>query len=107
MRTVVLEQLSPDERKALLRRSAVPDQDVRTKAADMCRDVAARGADAVEGYARAFGGGFRRITDKEIDDAGGLSFEESSMTRSCMAAIGRSPVSCSRTTKVATAPGSR
>jgi histidinol dehydrogenase len=69
MRTVVLEQLSPDERQALLRRSAVPDQDVRSKAADICRDVAARGADAVEDYARAFGGGFRRITEAEIKNS--------------------------------------
>ncbi len=69
MKTVVLEQLSPQERQSLLRRSAVPDQDVRSKAADICRDVMARGAEAVEDYARAFGGGFGRVTSAGIKEA--------------------------------------
>ena len=69
MRTVVLEKLSPAERESLLRRTAVPDQDVRSKAADICRDVMSRGAEAVEDYARAFGGGFHRATPAEIDAA--------------------------------------
>jgi histidinol dehydrogenase len=69
MRTVLLEQLSPQERQSLLRRSAVPDQDVRSKAAEICRDVMSRGAEAVEEYARAFGGGFGRVTLREIGEA--------------------------------------
>jgi histidinol dehydrogenase len=69
VRTIVLEQLSPQERQSLLRRSAVPDQDVRSKAGDICRDVMGRGADAVEDYARAFGGGFRRVTVAEMAEA--------------------------------------
>ncbi|HUP17401.1 MAG TPA: histidinol dehydrogenase [Acidimicrobiia bacterium] len=69
MRTVVLEQLSPEERRSLLRRSAVPDQDVRSKATDICRDVMDRGAEGVEDYARAFGGGFGRVTVAAIEEA--------------------------------------
>ena len=69
MRTVVLEELSPVERQSLVRRSAVPDLDVRSKAADICRDVMRRGSEAVEDYARAFGGGFRRVTATEIEQA--------------------------------------
>ena len=69
MRTVVLEELSPVERQSLVRRSAVPDLDVRAKAADICRDVMRRGSEAVEDYARAFGGGFRRVTATEIEQA--------------------------------------
>jgi histidinol dehydrogenase len=69
MRTVVLEQLSLRERRSLLRRSAVPDHDVRSKAGDICRDVMGRGAEAVEEYARAFGGGFGRVTDAEMEAA--------------------------------------
>lgn len=69
MRTILLDALSPAERQTLLRRSAVPDQDVRAKAAEICRDVMARGSDAVEDYARTFGGGFRRVTVAEIDEA--------------------------------------
>ena len=69
MRTILLDALSPAERQTLLRRSAVPDQDVRAKVAEICRDVMARGSDAVEDYARTFGGGFRRVTVAEIDEA--------------------------------------
>lgn len=69
MRTVLLEQLSPQERRTLVRRSAVPEQDVRSKAAEICREIMSRGAEAVEEYARAFGGGFGRVTVAEIDHA--------------------------------------
>jgi len=69
MRTILLDALSPAERQTLLRRSAVPDQDVRAKAAEICRDVMRRGSGAVEDYARTFGGGFRRVTVAEIDEA--------------------------------------
>ena len=69
MKRVFLDQLSASDRESLLRRSAVPDQDVRSKAADICRDVMRRGSQAVEEYARTFGGGFRRVTETESDEA--------------------------------------
>ena len=69
MKKVFLGQLSVPARESLLRRSAVPDQDVRSKAADICRDVMRRGSPAVEDYSRTFGGGFRRVTDTESDEA--------------------------------------
>jgi histidinol dehydrogenase len=75
MKTVLLEELSVAERQTLLRRSAVPDQNVRAKAVEICRDVRDRGSDAVEDYARAFGGAFRRVTVAEIDEAT-LSLDE-------------------------------
>ena len=69
MRVVRLEDISVIERQSLLRRSAVPDPDVRAKAAEICRDVQIRGHDAVADHSRAFGGGFSRITVAEIDRA--------------------------------------
>lgn len=69
MRTVRLGQLSRSELEALLRRSAVPDQEIRRKAAEICEEVKRRGAEAVEDFARAFGGGFRLIDPGEIDRA--------------------------------------
>jgi histidinol dehydrogenase len=59
---------SADEsaRDGLLRRSAVPDANVRATAAAVCDDVAHRGAAAVEEYASRFGGGFRRIGGDEL-----------------------------------------
>jgi histidinol dehydrogenase len=69
MRTVLLEQLSEAERRSLLHRSAVPDPDVRRKAAEICEEVKRRGVEAVEDFAHAFGGGFRRIDPGEIDRA--------------------------------------
>ena len=69
MRTVILEQLSPEERLTLLRRSAVPDLGLRSEAAGICRGVRERGWEAVEDYAAAFGGGSRRVTAPEVDDA--------------------------------------
>jgi histidinol dehydrogenase len=69
MRTVRLAQLSRSELEALLHRSAVPDQEIRRKAAEICEEVKRRGAEAVEDFARAFGGGFRLIDPGEIDRA--------------------------------------
>jgi histidinol dehydrogenase len=57
------------DRTILLRRSAVPDGEVRRMATEICDDVAARGDAAVGEYGEAFGGGFRRVTDAEIDAA--------------------------------------
>ncbi len=61
--------MSRKERTRLLRRSAVPDGDVRRIAAEICDDVAARGDAAVQEYGERFGGGFRRVTDAELDAA--------------------------------------
>ena len=69
MRTVILEQLSLEERLTLLRRSAVPDLVLRSEAAGICAQVRQRGWEAVEDYAAAFGGGSRRVTAPEVDDA--------------------------------------
>jgi histidinol dehydrogenase len=74
------------QRAVLLRRSAVPDPDIRRTASEICDDVAARGDVAVNEHARRFGGGFRRVADREIDTAlaaiGGdvISAIESSVT---------------------------
>ncbi len=107
MRTVVLEQLSAEERQSLLRRSAVPDRDVRSKAADICRDVMGRGAEAVEDYARAFGGGFRRVTIAEIDGAvASLSKElRTALNRATSAIETFHLAQAPETTSVTTAPG--
>ena len=69
MRVVQLDELSSAERQSLLRRSAVPDPDVRAKATAICRDVKLRGRDAIEDHARTFGGGFSRVTVAEVDRA--------------------------------------
>ena len=61
--------MSRKERTRLLRRSAVPDGDVRRIAAEICDDVATRGDAAVQEYGERFGGGFRRVTDAELDAA--------------------------------------
>jgi histidinol dehydrogenase len=107
MRTVVLEQLSPRERRSLLRRSAVPDQDVRSKAGDICRDVTGRGVEAVEEYARAFGGGFGRVTDTETEAAvDSLPQELRKALDVAMSAIEAFHLAqVTETTRVTTAPG--
>ncbi|MDH3247473.1 MAG: histidinol dehydrogenase [Acidimicrobiia bacterium] len=69
LRRLELTTMSRRERATLLRRSAVPDPDVRRNAAEICDDVAARGDAAVRDYAERFGGGFRRVPDAEIDAA--------------------------------------
>jgi histidinol dehydrogenase len=69
MKAVRLDELSGSGRQSVLRRSAVPDPDIRSKAADICRDVMERGSDAVADYARTFGGGFARVSPTEIEQA--------------------------------------
>ena len=69
LRRLELSTMSRKERTRLLRRSAVPDGDVRRIAAEICDDVAARGDAAVQEYGERFGGGFRRVTDAELDAA--------------------------------------
>jgi histidinol dehydrogenase len=69
LRVIDLQTLSAGERRALLRRSAVPDKSVRDGAAAICDDVAARGDLAVAEYADRFGGGFRSIGADEIQKA--------------------------------------
>jgi histidinol dehydrogenase len=107
MRTVLLDELSPQERQTLLRRSAVPDQDVRSKAAEICRDVMGRGAEAVAEYARAFGGGFGRVTAAEIEDAvDSLPRDLRIALDQAMSAIEAFHLAqATDTTKVMTAPG--
>ena len=56
-------------RDRLLRRGAVPDPEVRAGAIRICDDVQARGTAAVVEYAERFGGGFRRVTPEELDEA--------------------------------------
>lgn len=58
--------MGDDERVALLRRTAVPDPEVRASAASICDDVARRGAAAVIEYADRLGGGFRRVEAAEL-----------------------------------------
>jgi histidinol dehydrogenase len=107
MRTVVLEELSPSERESLVRRSAVPDFEVRAKAAGICRDVMRRGSEAVEDYARAFGGGFRRVTAAEIEEAvASLPTELRAAIDRAISAIEAFHVAqLPRSTTVTTAPG--
>ncbi|MGQ0848411.1 MAG: histidinol dehydrogenase [Actinomycetota bacterium] len=69
MRVVTLADLSQTELAALTRRSAVPDPDVRRKAAEICDEVRRRGGDAVADYAATFGGGFARIDVAQIANA--------------------------------------
>lgn len=69
LRSVVLAELGPGERRALLRRSAVPDARVRDGAATICDDVRDGGDDAVRLAADRYGGGFRRVVDSELDAA--------------------------------------
>jgi histidinol dehydrogenase len=69
MRVVRLDELSPAERQSLLRRSAVPDPEVRAKATEICRDVKLRSWDAIEDHARTFGGGFGPVMVAEVDRA--------------------------------------
>lgn len=52
-----------------LRRSAVPDPGVRRQAAEICREVAERGDQAMVELAGRLGGGFRRVDPTEIERA--------------------------------------
>ncbi|MGH8927441.1 MAG: histidinol dehydrogenase, partial [Acidimicrobiia bacterium] len=69
MRTIQLDRLSIDQRRVLLGRSAVPDRGIRAKVAEIAQEVRRRGQEAVEDYAQAFGGGFRRLGRDEVDRA--------------------------------------
>jgi len=69
MRTVILDDISDDHRRALLNRSAVPDAEVRARAAEICHQVRRRGTAAVNDFARAFGGGFTRVDQFDLDGA--------------------------------------
>ena len=66
LRRIELASLPAGERRALLRRSAVPDRSVRNGATAVCDDVAERGDEAVREYADRFGGDFRRVRPDEI-----------------------------------------
>lgn len=57
MRTIALTDLSAAQRSALVRRSAVPDENVKSGAADIVARVAARGDEAVQAANREYGGG--------------------------------------------------
>lgn len=65
LRPIHLERLSPAERRALIRRSAVPDPAVRAGAAAICEEVRAGGDAAVARLAERHGGGFRRVERAE------------------------------------------
>ena len=69
LKRLELATMSRHDRTSLLRRSAVPDGDVRRIATEICDDVAARGDVAVREYGERFGGGFRKVTDAELDAA--------------------------------------
>jgi len=57
LRLVALDELSPRERSALVRRSAVPDPAIRRAAAGICESVREGGDAAVAEAGRRFGGG--------------------------------------------------
>lgn len=61
--------LSTAERRALTRRSAVPDPTVRRQASQICEGVRVGGDTAVRETAQRVGGGFRRVTDEEMGAA--------------------------------------
>lgn len=69
MRRLVWSDADDSATRDLLERSAVPDPEIRAAAAGMCEDVRQRGAAAVSEYAERFGGGFRRMTSRELADA--------------------------------------
>lgn len=69
LRYIELATLTDEDRRRLVRRSAVPDIEVRRRATEICDDVAARGDVAAAEYGERFGGGFRRILDGELDAA--------------------------------------
>jgi histidinol dehydrogenase len=66
LRRMVWSDTDDAKRSELLRRSAVPDPEVRAGAIRICDDVEARGTAAVVEYAERFGGGFRRVTAEEL-----------------------------------------
>lgn len=69
LRLVRLEGMPTEERRRLLRRSAVPEPSIRRSAAEICERVKAEGDRAVAELAALHGGGFRRIDEAELDRA--------------------------------------
>lgn len=73
IRTFELERLGPEERSELVTRSAVPDDDLRTQAAAIVREVRTGGDKALLGLNRKHGGGSAsgglRVDEGEIRDA--------------------------------------
>ena len=73
IRTIQLEDLSREQRSALLRRSAVPDQEMRTAAAQIVGRVRDGGDEALRTANEAYGGGLEsgelRIPPTEIQRA--------------------------------------
>lgn len=66
---IELASMDQRQRSTLLRRSAVPDREVRRVATEICEDVASRGDIAVREHAERLGGGFRRVSGAEIEAA--------------------------------------
>lgn len=64
-----LADLDLASRRRLTRRSAVPDPSVRSAVSDICRRVRDEGDIAVAELSARFGGGFRRIADREMEEA--------------------------------------
>lgn len=69
LKKIDLGALSGVERRALFSRMAVPDRRIRDDATSICDDVASRGDQAMAEYAERFGGGFRRVTESELESA--------------------------------------
>ncbi len=57
IRTIELDRIDPKERSELVTRSAVPDDEVRNKAAAIVRDVREGGDEALQALNRTYGGG--------------------------------------------------
>lgn len=66
---VRLADLDGPARRRLTRRSAVPDPSVRSTVGDICRRVRDEGDAAVTDLAARFGGGFRRLAEREWEAA--------------------------------------
>ena len=71
IRVRLLNDLTEDERRSLVRRSAVPDPDVRAKAGEICRAISQEGDAALRTAGAAYGGGRpeTRVPQGEIDAA--------------------------------------
>ena len=71
IRVRLLNDLTEDERRSLVRRSAVPDPDVRAKAGEICRAIAQEGDAALRAAGGAYGGGRPEtlVPQGEIDAA--------------------------------------
>ena len=107
MKVARLDDLSLAERQSLLRRSAIPDPEVRAKASEICRDVKLRGGNAIEDHARTFGGGFSRVTAAAVDRAvASLNIDlRSALDRAIAAIRAFHSTQLPRSSTVATGPG--